>query len=139
MVRSNKPTRRPIVHLKSKLTLAAAGLLALGGAGTGVALASPGAAGAAPAHTVRVVSAQLAPQAPSALGAAAAPAVPSPAPADGDTVQSGDQTTPDSPNATAAEATTAGASEATAPETDGPGGHQDPPGANIDHQSTTEQ
>lgn len=108
------------MRLNSKLVAAAAGLVALGGVGTAVARTS---SAAAPAH-VRVVNAsQVTPSGP----------------ADTDTVQSGDQTTPDSPADKADRADTAekGDAESTA-QADGPGGHEDPPG-NVDHQSTTEQ
>jgi hypothetical protein len=73
------------------------------------------------------------------------PAVVTPAPAETDTVQQGDQTTPDVPGAVekadpaekpgTPEAGTAekpGTSE-TGTANDGPGGHADPPG-NVDHQ-----
>jgi hypothetical protein len=104
--------------------------------GTGVAFAASGskspAAPVAPA-TVTAPTAVKAPAAP----AKAAPAKAAPAPAtptDGDNVQSGDQTTPD----TGTEAPEAAGTEA--PETgtetgpsDGPGGHADPAG-NVDHQ-----
>jgi hypothetical protein len=57
--------------------------------------------------------------------------------ADRDTVQSGDQTTPDKPGASAAEQTgpeSAQSSESTN-NSDGPGGHADEPGnATADHQ-----
>lgn len=57
---------------------------------------------------------------------------------DGDNVQSGDQSTPDQPGA----ATGSESSGAENPEqsgesaspSDGPGGHADAPGANVDHQ-----
>ncbi|HEV7523989.1 MAG TPA: hypothetical protein VGP92_03450 [Acidimicrobiia bacterium] len=73
------------------------------------------------------------------------PAVVTPAPAkDGDTVQQGDQTTPDVPGASetpepAVKSATAKATAAETPGTetetanDGPGGHADAPGA-VDHQ-----
>jgi hypothetical protein len=75
------------------------------------------------------------------------PAVVTPAPSkDTDTLQQGDQTTPDVPGAaetpdpsekpTTSAVTTSGEKPATSEtETanDGPGGHQDPPG-NVDHQ-----
>ena len=53
---------------------------------------------------------------------------------DTDTLQEGDQTSPD--GATGAEAST---SEATGAETDGPGGHADPEGQNVDHQFDGEE
>jgi hypothetical protein len=50
---------------------------------------------------------------------------------DGDNVQSDDQTTPDNTiEATGSEST----NESASTETDGPGGHQDPNGVNVDHQ-----
>jgi hypothetical protein len=75
------------------------------------------------------------------------PAVVTPAPSnETDTLQQGDQTTPDVPGAaeipdpsekpTTSAATTSGekpATSETATANDGPGGHQDPPG-NVDHQ-----
>lgn len=79
-------------------------------------------------------------------------------PADTDTLQSGDQTTPDDPNAApeADEKTeapeSAGTEKAESPEapgaetqesetgpSDGPGGHADPEGANVDHQFEGEE
>ena len=58
---------------------------------------------------------------------------------DGDNVQSGDQTTPDvntkaSRAASSGETNTNSTGESTGTEADGPGGHQDPAGANVDHQ-----
>jgi hypothetical protein len=62
---------------------------------------------------------------------------------DTDNVQSGDQTTPDTRatvNATKAPSTGSGTETATengsesSTASDGPGGHQDPAGANVDHQ-----
>jgi hypothetical protein len=47
---------------------------------------------------------------------------------DGDNVQSGDQTTPDTESATTGEQS--GSEQAN----DGPGGHEDQPGAEVDHQ-----
>jgi hypothetical protein len=80
---------------------------------------------------VRIAS--VAPRA-TAPAAAAAPAAPAAA-TDPDNVQSGDQTTPDTP--AAASATKAAADETAIAETgapsDGPGGHTDS-GPNVDHQ-----
>ncbi len=59
--------------------------------------------------------------------------------ADGDNVQSGDQSTPDRPGATAESGESSGtespeqSGEAPASQSDGPGGHADAPGANVDH------
>ena len=61
---------------------------------------------------------------------------------DADTLQQGDQTTPDvagaaeSPAEAPATAETTGAEAPEAPgvEADGPGGHEDPAGQNVDHQ-----
>jgi hypothetical protein len=81
---------------------------------------------------------------------------------DGDTVQQGDQSTPDVARvatatahsadvATAGDSSDGGSPDVATPEnapesssetgstSDGPGGHADKPGANVDHQSTTEQ
>ena len=59
---------------------------------------------------------------------------------DADNVQSGDQTTPDMNSKAKASSTESGtetgtenSSESGTP-SDGPGGHQDPAGANVDHQ-----
>jgi hypothetical protein len=56
--------------------------------------------------------------------------------ADTDSVQEGDQTTPDT-GAEKAEAESAGETES-ATESDGPGGHEDPPG-NVDHEFDGEE
>jgi hypothetical protein len=70
---------------------------------------------------------------------------------DNDSIQQGDQTTPDAPNApnpgAASTATARSESSGESPETagesettsDGPGGHQDPPGQNVDHQFDGEE
>ena len=55
---------------------------------------------------------------------------------DTDSVQEGDQTTPDT-GAEKAEAESAGEAES-ATESDGPGGHEDPPG-NVDHEFDGEE
>jgi hypothetical protein len=101
------------------ITLAVLAALLMVGALGGSALATPKASGTAPA-------------------AAVAPAVSTPAPADGDTVQQGDQTTPDTAAETAG--TEAASTEAeTSQEEPGDaslpgGGHADAPGQNVDHQ-----
>lgn len=57
---------------------------------------------------------------------------------DADTLQVGDQTTPDVAGAAGAAGTAAEAAgaapEASSAEADGPGGHADPAGQNVDHQ-----
>ena len=99
--------------------LAAGALLLISGAGIAFA-GSPSAA--APAPAAQIVAAE--PVAP-----------------DSDTLQQGDQTTPD----TAADTATAGdvtdPAEATVSESasDGAGGHQDPAGQNVDHQFDGEE
>jgi cytoskeletal protein RodZ len=109
--------------------LAAAAVLMISGAGTVTAHQAPG--NPAPASVAPVT-------------------VTTPAPTDTDLLQQGDQTTPDTsiapgqvaaPEATeqpGAEATSspesATASEVPETTSDGPGGHQDPAGQNVDHQ-----
>jgi hypothetical protein len=120
-----------MLHVKSKLAVTAAtGLLSLGGGGLGVALVNSSHA-ALPvitiSHTAAVPS--VSPPAPVASGAAAAGSTASSV-TDGDTVQSGDQTTPDTPGSASIESTVTG-SETAAP-SDGPGGHADAPG-DIQH------
>lgn len=104
-------------------TLVALGALALGG--SAIAAAAQGHPRATSHHSkVAVRAAREAP--------AGKP--------DGDNVQSGDQSTPDSASATKAEAPDSGSgAERTGTEADGPGGHQDPPGANVDNQSQGQQ
>jgi hypothetical protein len=55
---------------------------------------------------------------------------------DTDTLQQGDQTTPDTATDTATAGDVTDPAEAAASESasDGPGGHQDPAGQNVDHQ-----
>ncbi len=102
--------------------LVALGALALGG--SAIASATQGPARATSHHAKAAVHA-VAPKAASET----------PGARDGDNVQSGDQSTPDSASAATAEAPDSGsAAEKTSSEADGPGGHQDPPGANVDHQ-----
>lgn len=55
-------------------------------------------------------------------------------PAGGANVQSGDQSAPDTGSATPAQSGSENGGEAPSSEADGPGGHQDPPGANVDVQ-----
>ena len=69
--------------------------------------------------------------APSAPVSQASPV--EPVSSDTDTLQAGDQTTPDVAGAT--ESTT----EAAGTEADGPGGHADPAGQNVDHQFDGEE
>jgi hypothetical protein len=60
---------------------------------------------------------------------------------DMDNIQSGDQTTPDTganAKASSTETSTENAPENSAA-SDGPGGHADPPGANVDHQATGQE
>jgi hypothetical protein len=110
--------------------LAAAAVLMISGAG--IAFAGPSAAAPAPAAPI----VQADPVGP-----------------DTDTLQQGDQTTPDvagaAEKATSESATseTAGetadetseGSEAKGTESDGPGGHEDPAGQNVDHQFDGEE
>jgi hypothetical protein len=118
------------MQLKTKLTAAGLGLLACGGLVASFASAAPAAGHPLPISRTT----------PAPLPANTVPARTSPAPtadkpasngaADTDNVQSGDQTTPDSPAASATE------NSGEAPETagsDGPGGHADPPG-DVQHQ-----
>jgi len=53
--------------------------------------------------------------------------------ADTDNVQEGDQTSPDVAGSESTSESTTETSSETAAESDGPGGHEDPPG-NVDHQ-----
>jgi hypothetical protein len=86
-------------------------------------------AGVISPHTV----AKVASQHPVAKAAAAAEATdPVSGAVDGDTLQQGDQTTPD-PATSAAETTSTESPEAPSTEADAPGGHADGPG-NVDHQ-----
>jgi hypothetical protein len=121
------------MNVKSKLAVATAGMLALGGSAFGSSLAT-GVASAAPAPGV------TSPSAPPATADVTVPGDP------GAAVQSGPQTGPDTASAadtaetpsTEASASTEATASETSTATDGPGGHQDPAG-NVDHQSTTEQ
>jgi hypothetical protein len=106
------------VNLKTKLAVATAGLLAVGGSAFGISLTTGVAsAGPSPASSTEVTT----------------PGDPGPA------VQAGPQSGPDT---AAPDAADAGSTETSQPEsgapTDGPGGHQDPAGT-VDHQSSTEQ
>jgi hypothetical protein len=106
------------MFVKHKLAGAAAVLVALAGFGTATAMAQTS---TTPKPTV------------------SAPAPEPVAGPDTDTVQSGDQTTPDVAGAAGKEATTpesANGTETGAP-SDGPGGHEDPPG-NVDNQQQGE-
>ena len=84
---------------------------------------------------------------PTAAPTPAAPVVQvEPVGPDTDTLQQGDQTTPDVAGAAEAPEAAGGAPEAAggAPETagaesDGPGGHEDPAGQNVDHQFDGEE
>jgi len=78
--------------------------------------------------------------------AGAAESAAEPAGPDADTLQEGDQTTPDVADAPEpADASSEAAAEAPAgtevagAESDGPGGHQDPAGQNVDHQFDGEE
>jgi hypothetical protein len=118
---------RPLA-IVAGLALAAAGL------GTGVAFAATGSNAPAPPLQPAAVT-NVVTQAPAAVTGPAAPAKPkAAATADSDNVQEGDQTTPD--NGTEAEAPGTEGPETgneTESPSDGPGGHEDPPG-NVDHQ-----
>ena len=118
-------------------TLAAVSIIGIGAIG--------GAAVKASASTNAVKSAS--PVAAS-LAKAGAPATDSEATGlpDTDNVQQGDQTTPDTATLTSSQSSSAsqqaneaagekaGTETANAAESDGPGGHADPAGANVDHQ-----
>lgn len=113
----------------SRLSVIAASALAVAGIGTGIALGTSN----APAAPTTVQGAE-----PAAVGP------------DRDTLQQGDQTTPDSKAATEVGAAETPANETTTPETQASetapeaveageptlpgGGHQDPAGQNVDHQ-----
>ena len=56
---------------------------------------------------------------------------------DTDSIQSGDQTTPDTASASASETSSGEASSETV--SDGPGGHEDEPGSEVDHQFEGEE
>jgi hypothetical protein len=119
---------------KAKLTAVAVVTVGLAAVGIGNAVASqPQAKPQAPAVTAPAKAA-VAP----AVAPAARPAVTT---ADADTLQQGDQTTPDAPGTAESTTEAPGAPETAeapgAPET-GPsdgndGGHADPEGANVDH------
>jgi hypothetical protein len=110
------------MRLTHKLIGAAGVALAFAGVGTTAAIAGAGAS-SPPALKPAVRTATV-------------------TPADTDNVQEGDQTTPDVPGAAEspepAAKTTAVKVKSAATETespsDGPGGHEDPAGANVDHQ-----
>jgi hypothetical protein len=109
------------MQLKSKLLGSGLVILAAGGIGTATAMAQSGASTAPAVHAP--------------AKATASEPVSSP---DTDNVQQGDQTSPDVPAAT--KAGEAGgesekASESENAPSDGPGGHEDPPG-NVDNQQT---
>ena len=118
------------MRLHRKLIGAGAVLLGLGGVGTATVLAQSSGASTPPAV-----------HAPAAKATTPEP-VNAP---DTDNIQSGDQTTPDAPaakTATKAASTETGTESESATETetgpsDGPGGHEDPPG-NVDNQQTGE-
>jgi hypothetical protein len=113
----------PKIH--RPLAIAAGLALAVGGLGAGVAFAATGSHAPTkplqPAAVTKVVT-----KAPAAV----APATTT----DGDNIQEGDQTTPDTGTA-AAESSTETPETGTETEgaSDGPGGHADPAG-NVDHQ-----
>src|SRR3954470_4717509 len=112
-------------NVKHKLAIGAIGVMGLAGLGAGVAAAQ--------------TTTRAPPKAPVPSSAPHAQA-----PADADTVQQGDQTTPDAPNATAkepAETTEKPGAETEKPGAEEPGdtnlpggGHADPAGQNVDHQ-----
>ena len=62
-----------------------------------------------------------------------------PAGPDTDTLQEGDQTTPDVAGAAETAGEAPEGSEAVGAESDGPGGHEDPAGQNADHQFDGEE
>lgn len=115
------------MHVRQKIAVGAVGVLGLGGIGAGTALAQS--------------KPSTKPTAPAVKTPAHEPAD-TPEATDTDTVQAGDQTTPDTPG-TAATATPA-AQKSAAAETPGVeepgdallpgGGHADPPGATVDTQ-----
>lgn len=114
------------MQLKSKLLGSGLVILAAGGIGTATAMTQSG------ASTPPAVHAPMKSTTPKSD--ANAP--------DTDTVQQGDQTSPDVPNAKASEKAGAAGEAENSPESetgasDGPGGHQDPPG-NVDNQQTGE-
>lgn len=119
------------------------------GAAAGAAIAALGVGAIAGAQSSN--TAPKTPKAVSAPGPARAEAPQSPS-ADRDKIQSGDQTSRDTPGSRDAKDATAAAAAAssenksesssgsesspeTAANSDGPGGHADAPGANVDHQA----
>ena len=58
---------------------------------------------------------------------------------DSDSIQSGDQTTPDAQGAAAAQETSGEQPGSESSVSDGPGGHEDPPGTEADHQFEGEE
>ena len=70
--------------------------------------------------------------------AATKPATEQVASVDTDNVQEGDQTGPDNETGAAEESTSEATGSEAASESDGPGGHEDPPG-NVDHQFDGEE
>ena len=133
--------------------LAAGAVLLLSGVGSAFA-ASPAAAPVQPAANVQQGD-QTTPDAPAAAESATEPTAPdTDTIQSGDQVQQGDQTTPDAPSTISAGVTTkttakaltsttsetaAEGTEAAGTEADGPGGHQDAAGQNVDHQFNGEE
>jgi hypothetical protein len=121
------------MRLQHKLIGSGAVLLALGGVGTATALAQASGAATSPAV-----------HAPAAKATTAEPVEGT----DTDNIQSGDQTTPDVPAAKATSLTKVSSSKASPSESesttesetgpsDGPGGHEDPPG-DVQNEQTGE-
>ena len=109
------------MRMKDKLIGAGAMLIALGGVGSVAAMAQTSGASTPPPAS--------APASPTAQ-------TPEPvSPTDTDTLQEGDQNTPDVPGAkeTPDPNEKADSAKESATDTDGPGGHQDPPGQ-VDNQ-----
>jgi len=117
--------------LKTKLTIVAVGVAALGAAGVGTAFASTPSSAVRPVHTQVV-------QAPAEAPGTEVGDAPG-----GPDVQQGDQSTPDtasgteqagSEKASAVETSTETSGSETAGASDGPGGYADPAGSNADTQ-----
>ena len=102
-------------------TLAAAAVIMISGAGIAFAGSPAGSpSAAAPGPVAPIVQAE-------------------PTGPDTDTLQEGDQTTPDAAGAAETAGEAPEGSEAVGAESDGPGGHEDPAGQNADHQFDGEE
>lgn len=131
-----------------KLTLVVGFALAVGALGGGVALAASSNQAPSVRPAVKPAPAAVAPAAvkPAALAPAAVkPAAVAPkaaksglSAADTDTLQQGDQTTPDAVGSAAESEPGSEQETESATESDGPGGHEDPAG-NVDHQFEGEE